>query len=257
MDALRVNAMIKGIKKESDSQALGFLLVSLGKTNSNFAAFHLEKQLLGAKNANVRGFAAMGLGLLRNDAAVKALHKGWRETKVVSHLNAITIGFGLARDTSAVKFIKDRLKERKGDRTYQVYAAEAFGLMRAREASEELQDLIKDSSNFVDVTRACAIALQMIGEDVSRPHLEKLMKESNNFIVANAALTLGQIGNKEVLKSLLDTYESMSTNFAKQYALVAMGRIYEQRKVTIFKELSINNNYRARTLVYDHALKIP
>ncbi|MEK7487208.1 MAG: hypothetical protein AABZ60_22995, partial [Planctomycetota bacterium] len=78
----------------------------------------------------------------------------------------------------------------------------------------------------------------------------------NNFIVANAALTLGQIGNKEVLKSLFDSYETMNS-FAKQYGMVAMGRIYEQRKVTIFKEMSINNNYRARTLVYDHALKIP
>lgn len=149
----------------------------------------------------------------------------------------------------------ERLKERKGDRTYQVYAAEAFGLMRAKDAVPVLTDMMKASANFVDVTRASAIALQMIGENV-RPQLEKLMKEGNNFIVANAALTLGQVGNKEVLKGLLDSYETMNS-FAKQYGLVAMGRIYEQRKVTIFKELSINNNYRARTLVYDHALKIP
>lgn len=257
METLRVNTLIKGIKKESDSQSLGFLLVSLGKTNSNFASFHLAKQLTDAKNASVRGFAAMGLGLLRDEKSIQALHQGWKKTKTVSHLNAITIGFGLARDSSAIPIILGRLKERKGDRTYQVYAAEALGLMRAREASSSLLEIMNSSSNFVDVTRACAVALQMIGEDYSRPHLEKLMKESNNFVIANAALTMGQIGNKDVLKSLLDTYAAMSTNFAKQYAIVSMGRIYEQRKVTIFKELSINNNYRARTLIYDHALKIP
>lgn len=255
LDNLRTSALIKGIGKEDDSQALGFLLVSLGKTNSNFASFHLKKQLLDAKNANVRGFAAMGLGLLRDEKSIQALHEGWKKAKTVTLINAITIGFGLARETNAVPLILERLKERKGDRAYQVYAAEAFALMRARDAVPILTEMMKNSSNFVDVTRACAIALQMIGENV-RPQLEKLMKEGNNFIVANAALTLGQTGNKEVLKSLLDSYETMSA-FGKQYGIVAMGRIYEQRKVTIFKELSINNNYRARTLVYDHALKIP
>lgn len=255
MESIRTNTLINGIKKEDDSQALGFLLVSLGKTNSNLAHFHLKKQLLDAKNANVRGFAAMGLGLLRDEKSIQALHEGWKKSKTVSLMNAITIGFGLARETNAVPLILERMKERKGDRTYQVYAAEAFGLMRAKDAVPALTDLLKGSANFVDVTRASAIALQMIGENV-RPQLEKLMKEGNNFIVANAALTLGQIGNKEVLKSLLDSYETMNA-FAKQYGIVAMGRIYEQRKVTIFKELSINNNYRARTLVYDHVLKIP
>jgi HEAT repeat protein len=256
-EAARVNALIEGIKKEKDTQAQGFILISLGKTQSSFAAFHLRKQLLDAKQANLKGFAAIGLGLLRDEKAIAALHEGWKEAKLSSLISALTIGFGLSKDKNAVKLIIARLEERKGDRDYQVYAAEALGLMRAREASGQLKDLMERSTNFVQVVRACAIALQMMGENLSVPHLQKLMKEGNNFIVANAALTLGRIGNKDVLKSLIDAYETLPTAFVKQYSIVAMGMIYEQRKVTIFKELSINNNYRARTLVYDHALKIP
>ena len=43
----------------------------------------------------------------------------------------------------------------------------------------------------------------------------------------------------------------------RQYSIVSMGQIYEQRRISIMDEFSIDNNYRARTYVYDHILKIP
>jgi HEAT repeat protein len=257
---LRNMTLIKALKTEKDAQALGFLCITLGKLGDPGASFSLSQFLKKAKQPNSRGFAALGLGLLGDDLAKSVLKEAFLAEKNISNRGAYLIGMGLARDLQAIPLIFRALQE-EGDREFKGYAVTALGLLRnlPQPAKEGIYQLLKQNTRFSRLIGSCATALSMAGDPRGSEYLKELLAHPNALVSSNAALSLGELNGTSVVPVLVKAYQKSTMDLSKQFYLIALGKAFEneRRKISLLRWFSLNYNYRARTLTYEHVLKIP
>jgi HEAT repeat protein len=135
---------------------------ALGETHSRAATSALTDLLVSDKEASVRAAAAIALGRIRDDSAV---------TDLVQVL-AGTSG-------------KKKSKLRENEFVLRA-AAEALGEIRNRAGVSVLMATLGDDSQPIDVRRAAATALGLIGDPQALPAL-KAAHESNDPYLAAAA----------------------------------------------------------------------
>ena len=135
---------------------------ALGATHSHSATSALTDLLVSDKEASVRAAAAMALGKIRDDSAVTAL------VEVLSG----TAG-------------KKKSKFRENEFVLRA-AAEALGEIRNRAGVSVLIATLGNDSQPIDVRRAAATALGVIGDPQAMPAL-KAAYEANDPYLAEAA----------------------------------------------------------------------
>ena len=135
---------------------------ALGETHSRLATSALTDLLVSDKEASVRAAAAIALGWIRDDSAVTALVQ-------------------VLAGTSG----KKKSKSQENEFVLRA-AAEALGEIRNRAGVSVLTATLGNDSRPIDVRRAAATALGLIGDPQAMPAL-KAASESNDPYLAQAA----------------------------------------------------------------------
>jgi HEAT repeat protein len=131
---------------------------ALGETRSRSAVEPLVELLASEKEVSVRAAAAMALGQIRDESAVPAL------TRVLSGISP------------------NKKSKNRGDEFVMRSAAQSLGEIRSRAGVEVLIATLRDETGSVDVRRAAAVALGLIGDSTAAPALQAAFASSDPYL---------------------------------------------------------------------------
>lgn len=139
---------------------------ALGETHSRAAVGPLLELLSGDKEPSVRAAAAVSLGRIQDGSAVAAL------TQVVSGTNG---------------------KKKREDEFVVRAAAEALGEIRSRAAVGVLIATLSTDTNPLDLRRAAATSLGLIGDQSAKPALQGALASDDPYLSAAAREALRRL----------------------------------------------------------------
>jgi HEAT repeat protein len=183
----------------------------------------LARLIRGGANMDSRADAARAAGVLRGRAALDDLVQALRskdDQLIYESLMAIQ----KIRDPAVAPRIAFLMRD-LNDRV-QLAAIETTGLLRNKEASADLRDVVEHARN-AKARRAALSALAMLGDETNRAEFSKFFADRDDGMRAAAAEGLARLKNQGDLKMLETAFESekkMNPRLSLAFATVMAGR---------------------------------
>lgn len=202
-----------------------FGMIALGQIAGTDAPGNaIEKYLLTKAQAQggkvmTRAWGALSLGVMGfaqanrkenqakpSDGIGEALVAMMRDIKDPEQLSAYAVGIGLLRYQPGAEQLKKCFFESVKDDTYRGYFATGLGLMGDKDKGtlEKIKDVVKNATRRPELLRECAISLGLLGDKDVVPTLMNILgsKESNTLAVQAAVATaLGFVGDYRAIES--------------------------------------------------------
>lgn len=182
----------------------------------------LGRLATGGTSMDVRANAARAIGILRGKAAVPDLIEAL-QTRDDNVLFESLIAMQKIKDESAgprVMFLLRDLHER-----VQVAAIDTVGLLRTKEAVDDLQR-VYDNASSDRVRRAALTSLSMIANPSSRAYFQKAFGHKNDGVRASAAEGFARLKNpadRPLVERAFNEERKMGPRLANAFALVTLG----------------------------------
>ena len=170
------------------------------------------------------------------------------EEKDKAKLGAYAVGVGIMRDIESSAILREKLQRVQDDEA-RGYVAVALGLINAREAVVDIQDIVKESKYRPGLLRQAAVGLGLLGDKELVPDLMKMLSESKS-LAAQAAIAsaLGSIGDARSIDPLVEMMENEDlTARARAFAAVALGIVADKEPLPWNTKIGLDLNYRAST----------
>ena len=221
-------ALRRIFEKGRDPVVRGFAALGLGGSKEPAGILELKTAIDHGGNADIKPYCALALGLAArtlDDRRGRALRTFLREefskTKERDLSAALALGLGIAGDKAATDDLLEQLELRRLTARQRGGAAQALGLIR---------------SNNPAVAKA----------------LEKVLREERNpELLGDAALALGLMGRRGVVKQLLDLLESTKSSRVQARICLSLGHLDAAGSVAPL--LEILQDTKRRTLVREFA----
>ncbi len=250
---------------EAPEQTQDFAAIALGFAGGDDAVKALRRSLFKGKTI-VKPWVGLSLGVLAYrdrtskraekikdlEGIVEDLTKAMKEEKVGEHASAYALGLGLAADPRAREDMTKKLGE-ISDPESRGYFCLGLGLLGDQESRDLLHKQVKDAIREPLLLQQAAIGLGLLSDQTAVPVLLDILKEAKTLSVQAAVATaLGYIGDHRSIDPLMAMAQDKSlTDFARGFAIVALGRVADKEPLPWNSKISSMVNYRAftRTLV--------
>ncbi len=255
-------ALQEYMMKGKDQQAKGFCAISLGQiggaANRDFLIDKLRQR---RTRTLLKPWIAIGIAIedyqnRKNDpsyqsssAAKQIVYKVFKKERNRLNASAYAVSLGLMREKDAVEDLIDRMQKYRNTPQACGYMALALGLLGA-DAKTEINAIVDRSSHFDTLLTQASIALGLLGDKEIGGKLITMMKEPGNGLAVQSALAqaLGFIGDKRSVRPLVEIMQDKSyLDIPRAFAAVALGLICDKEEFPWNSKISMNINYRANT----------
>lgn len=208
----------------------------------------------------LRPWCALALGVLgfrlrENEQALPPvlgdeLLRQFRETRNPDLKAACALSLGLLHHAAAADDLHAAM-EKSGDDGFRSCAAQALGLLDARQHRGSLLALLQESARRPQLLRSAAIALGLMQDRQAAPALVAMIRPPDGnapalATMAAAAMALGFIGDTGSVAPLAETIRDHErTPLARAFAAVALGLVCERGDLPWNSELAADVNYAA------------
>jgi len=275
VDADIRDALMAVHEELADQQARNFALIALGQVAGHpgtgagdpIAGLNAPKkenprsfligQLAKAKSGT-RPWAALGLAVMERslaDAKVPgstdaraALRTALADAKSPVEVGGYAIAVGIIQDEAATDILSEKL-DRLSDDEARGYCAVGLGLVGARGKIIQITDVVSKSKYKPDLLKSAAIGLGLLGDKEIVKGLVSMLEEAS-ALSAQAAISsaLGFIGDKRSVEPLIALLEDKDkTDLARGFAAVALGIVADKEPLPWNSKIAVNINYRANT----------
>ncbi len=265
-DEAVVETLVEGVREGHDRQSRHFSLIALAQIGARdeepvaHAEAHaaIRKLLLremtpAGTSRSHRSWAALAASLYARaqpaatSSLLKALREGFREERDPSFRGAFAIALALLDDQDSRALIHAEFTASHQE-DFRGYAGEALGLLRHREASDELRALCADKTISPTFRLKTATSLGLLGDRHAVPVLVRTLDEAGSLGgLASAANALGLIGDETAVQPLLDMASDEDGRAASRaFACVALGLLGERSDLPFNAALREHNNYLAQ-----------
>ncbi len=265
-------ALRRVVEEGHDEQSQHFAMISLGQVGGRAGTSGNEDQgtrecCEGLLNGLTRGkqhartWAGLALGVLERALAdggrasptlsmtnKEAIRAALAETSEPSRIGAYAIACGIARDAEARPILLEKLESAPGEEV-KGHIAVALGLVGARDAVKDIEEVVKASKYKPALLKQAAIALGLLGDKALVPELVKMLGEAKGFS-SQAAISsaLGFIGDYRSIDPLVEMLRSKTlTASARGFAAVALGMVADKETLPWNSKISTDIDYRANT----------
>lgn len=188
-------------------------------------------------------------GQVQSASAKETLREAFKDEKSPSNMGAYAIGLGIAKDIEAKKLLVEKMKDTaeigaKGNMCI------ALGLVGSREALQDIQTVVRESTYRPELLKDAAIGLGLLGDKELVPDLIKMLGEAKSLASqASLASALGFIGDSRSIDPLVEMLKKKDgiTDTARGFAAVALGIVADKELLPWNSKISTNINYRANT----------
>ena len=259
------------IRASGEPQAKRFAVIALaqiggrpGESQPDKGYDKIKKDLTtylartGMGMSQLKPWIGLGLGIMQKarveagqlpdpDVAL-ALRTALMDCKRPMDVGAYCLGVGIAKDQEARDAVLEIIN-RFSDDEARGYAAVALGLMDANEATEPIQEIIRESKYRPELLRQAAIGLGLLGDKTLVDTLVGMLQEARG-LATQAALSsaLGFIGDTHSVEPLVAMLKDDSiTASARGFAAVSLGIVASKEDLPWNTKLSRDINYRANT----------
>lgn len=250
-DGKAVKELSEVLSKGTDIQSRNWACISLGQIGGADS----KKALMNAldkERRSLQAFAALGLSIFYKKSAdadvLASLRTAFADSKEQSVRGGLAIALGIVGDTESEKPLLDVVRS-DGSPDLRGYAAVALGLMKARSATPDIENMLKENHNKADLARSSAIALGLMGDRNVVSILNDVLKNADvDEVRGSAALALGQIGDVTAIQPLTSLLSSKpgATERSRAFAAAALGIIGEDQPLPVLSRITRDNNYRAQ-----------
>lgn len=258
------------IEKElsKNEQLAYFGMIALGQISGTdepgnaIEKYLTEKALAQGGRVMTRAWAAIALGVAAFDQQArnktpnqdvgKALTEQMMSIKDPQQRAAYAIGLGLMRYAGASSALNRCLDEVKDD-AFRGYFATGLGLMGEKDSIEKIQGLVKGATRRPEFLREAAIALGLLGDKSILKGLVDILGDKDNktlAVQAAVATALGFVGDYRAItplsKMLRDEKKDLSSE-SRAFAAVALGIVCDKEEFPWNFKISTDLNYTATT----------
>lgn len=257
-------ALINVTTEITDQQARRFAAISLAQVASRIGTedptdgideakkYYLTQ--LSRGKSQFRPWVGLSIGVLGHELQektptdlVEALRAKLADEKTPL-IGAYAVGAGILGDQSFAEIMLEKLN-RIDDDTARGYLCLGLGMMRASQASVQINDIVKESTYRPELLQQAAIALGLLGDkDVVKDLVDTLGKAKSLATQAALSSALGFIGDKRSIDPLVEMLGNDElTNTARGFAAVALGIVADKEKLPWNSKIAVNLNYVATT----------
>lgn len=206
-------------------------------------------------NSEVRQWSAVSVGVLGHalrDRAPESLGIALRiatQDERTPRIGAFAVAAGILNDQNMASVLMDKL-DRIQDDTARGYLCLSLGMLRAKDATDQIRRIIEESKYRPELLQQAAIALGLMGDDQLVASLIETMDKSNS-LSSQAALSsaLGFIGDRNSIEPLVSMLENTEmSKSARGFAAVALGIIADREPLPWNSKIAVNLNYTAATV---------
>ncbi|MBL8694875.1 MAG: HEAT repeat domain-containing protein [Planctomycetes bacterium] len=231
------------------------------KPGNAIEKYLLDKAQQKGGRVMTRAWAALALGVAGFDQNTKqnvkpsevvgtALVEMTRDIGDPEQLGAYAIGLGLLRYQPAAPQLLKLLDKVKSD-DYRGYFATALGLMGETSSKATIQEIVKGATRRPELLRECAIALGLLGDKSVLKTLVDILRDPENktlAVQAAVATALGYVGDYRALEPLvemmIDKDKKLSAE-SRAFAGVALGIVCDKEDYPWNYKISADLNYMA------------
>lgn len=285
MDYLK--KLVSFLKTESDTTALNFGIISLGRIAGHrdapekvrdAAVSVLLDQFKNGGKTTERPYAALALGLVcfeGDESVAKPAELKYKIAGVVrgelqklkgdkTALGALAISLGMMGDSDqkTVELLSKILGDRGIDKKLRGSAAVALGMIGDNSAREPIIKALQEREDR-DLRVDTAVAAGLIGDSSAVKELVKVLSDpkASQFVLGSVALALGQIGDYQAITPLVKILEPDKTNgsypdLTRALVAVSLGQIANREDLRVLFRISKDINYRASVSALDEVLTI-
>jgi len=275
-DGAILDTLADYVREGRDQQTRHFALIALGQIgardpnpvhhpeiHNRLRTLFLAEMTSKASSRSNRSWSAIaaalyGRGLSSKTAEiVEGLRVGFRKERDPSFRGAFAIALALLNDQSSRALIHEQFTS-SNQEDFRGYAGEALGLLRHREASEELLALCGDKSISSTFRLKTATSLGLLGDRQAVPMLIQMLDQVSSLGgLASAAKALGLIGDQTSVGPLIAMAADDNARAASRaFACVALGLLGEKTQLPFNERLKAHNNYLARMPAIAEILRI-
>ena len=236
-----------------------FAALALGQFGGE-EAFHILRPVVIRGRDRTTAFAALGLGILCErwredpkraallDRGLGALRSGFQKARNPSFKGGLAIALGIARDAGAGEAMLTALKKHN-DEKLRGYLAIALGMVNYTPSIEYLLGVLDHSENCPLLRQQTAIALGLMGNrEVSRRLVKSFQDDVSGFVQASATQALGYIGDRKAIRLLTDMLDDSRVKFlTRGFVCVALGNIGEDEPIPVLAHFFRDLNWMAGT----------
>lgn len=223
-----------------DRQARFLATIGLGRIGGSRNRTHLLRRLRKKKTPSIqKPWLALGLAILdrrRREADSKlppdltvcdAIHLEFRRTRNPSTAAGLATALGILRYRDAGRDVLERLDRYRNRDDAAGHLAVALSLMGFTEATERLERIVAESFNHPRLLANAAIALALLGnKDVSRTLVSHLVKRRSSGVHAALVQALGYIGDRRSVGPLIDMLNDEKLgSIARAFTASALGNV--------------------------------
>jgi hypothetical protein len=270
---VEIRAALRRVVEESrDEQSQHFAMISLGQIGGRAGTSGNEEggtreccegllNGLTRGKQNARPWAGLALGVLERAISdegrlsptlsmtnKEAVRVALAETSEPSRIGAYAIACGIARDAEARPILLEKLESAPGEEAKGNIAI-ALGLVGARDAVKNIEEVVHASKYKPALLKQAAVALGLLGDKALVPELVKMLGEAKGFS-SQAAISsaLGFIGDYRSIDPLVAMLRSKTlTASARGFAAVALGMVADKEALPWNSKISTDIDYRANT----------
>ncbi len=233
--------------------ALGYLGSAGAREAIDFLALRLQKR--GRKKD--KPWVALGLGvsqaelLMRGKPATRGvgdvLVNAFRKTRNPKWRGAMAVALGLAQVSTAGLEVQ-RAMDGSHVPEFEGYCAVSLGLMKYKDATEDLRNLLERSVSLPILLKQAAIGLGLMGEKSVVDTLLRALREGPQNLAAQSALAmgLGFVGDRRAVPPLVDMlFDKSLTRTTRAFAAVALGIVGDKEDLPWNSKIAFGLNYRA------------
>ena len=254
----------------ADQQSRNFSMIAMAKAGGTVGQEDIDSGIAQASDfllgqlskgkSSIKPWAGLSIGVMHRELAkanvssahmaamASALRMALDEEKDKAKLGAYAVGVGIMRDIESSAILREKLQRVQDDEA-RGYVAVALGLINAREAVVDIQDIVKESKYRPGLLRQAAVGLGLLGDKELVPDLMKMLSESKS-LAAQAAIAsaLGSIGDARSIDPLVEMMENEDlTARARAFAAVALGIVADKEPLPWNTKIGLDLNYRAST----------
>ncbi len=264
--------LLRVAQESRDLQSKSFALIALGQIgsapgtgeDSDQGAKACRDELLAALalgKTNIRPWAGIGIGVMergileggqpesaRSTVAREAVRSAFRDASSAIPMGGLAIACGIAKDADAKVLLQEKLKTAPGDEV-KGHIAVALGLIEARDAVGDIEDLLRESKYKPELLKQAAIGLGLLGDRDLVPDLVGMLEVARGYSSQAAiAAALGFIGDARSIDPLVKMLRRKDiTESARGFAAVALGIVADKEPLPWNSKISANIDYRANT----------
>lgn len=242
-----------------------FSIISLGEIGSPRGMNSLLERFIKGTEMD-KSFAALAIGIYGFNKNFKIarekeyvsdlIHKEYIKVKSPSLKGSFAIALGLLNYSKSADDIRKDI-EKVGSHVTQGHLSMALALMDDKASIPAIQELVKKRGD-PDRRRLASMALGMLGDPEAVDLLQQVIKESSSSksILAAATVSLGHIGDRSAVKTLVDIAMLNSSDISRAFAVVALGYLGDKEDIPALSTIHYNSNYLATTEMLAELLTI-